>query len=97
MTISMYGLYAVLKNRGSLITGKGLDENSVLEKTNQYIEKFNKYGTHETIEKASSLALELWNIVDKPEFNNFEKVQLLDLAPVSADEAFSLIPSLRTK
>ena len=96
---SLFELYAILKDKITKKGGSEQEMNSVLSKTKQYAERFNKYGFPETTEKTSTKALDLRQILNTPQkkCTPAEKAQLLDLLPQNASEAFALIPSLRAK
>ena len=96
---SLFELYAILKDKITKKGGSEQEMNSVLSKTKQYAERFNKYGFPETTEKTSTKALDLRQILNTPQkkFTPAETAQLLDLLPQNASEAFALIPSLRAK
>ncbi|MCQ2815771.1 MAG: Rpb4 family DNA-directed RNA polymerase subunit [archaeon] len=98
MTCSYFEFYAILKDRSSQLTAIDYEKNPILYKTKEYIERFNKYGFQETSEKSSSKAVELRKILEADDkFERVEIAQIIDLLPQSADEAFSLIPSLKLK
>jgi DNA-directed RNA polymerase II subunit RPB4 len=92
-----FQLFAILKGKDSLLNESEI--NPILGQTKAYIERFNKYGVPDSNEKLSTKAYYLRNLLWKPErkLSSFEEAQLIDLLPTSADEAFSLIPSLRNK
>ena len=92
-----FQLFAILKGKESLLNESEI--NQTLGQTKAYIERFNKYGVPDSNEKLSTKAYYLRAVLWKPEKKlcSFEEAQLIDLLPTSADEAFSLIPSLRNK
>lgn len=96
---SLFELYAILKDKITKKNGTEQEMNSVLTKTKNYAERFNKYGFPETTEKTSNKALNLRSILNTAQrkFTPVEKAQLLDLLPQTAEEAFTLIPSLEKK
>lgn len=96
---SLFELYAILKDKITKKNGAEQEMNSVLTKTKNYAERFNKYGFPETAEKTSAKALNLRSILNTAQrkFTPVEKAQLLDLLPQTAEEAFALIPSLEDK
>ncbi len=92
-----FQLFAILKGKDSLLNESEI--NPILGQTKAYIERFNKYGVPDSNEKLSTKAYYLRNLLWKPErkLSSFEEAQLIDLLPTSAEEAFSLIPSLKNK
>ena len=92
-----FQLFAILKGKDSLLNESEI--NQTLGQTKAYIERFNKYGVPDSNEKLSTKAYYLRNLLWKPErkLSSFEEAQLIDLLPTSAEEAFSLIPSLKNK
>ena len=92
-----FQLFAILKGKDSLLNESEI--NPILGQTKAYIERFNKYGVPDSNEKLSTKAFYLRNLLWKPErkLSSFEEAQLIDLLPTSAEEAFSLIPSLKNK
>ena len=92
-----FQLFAILKGKDSLLNESEI--NPILGQTKAYIERFNKYGVPDSNEKLSTKAYYLRNLLWKPErkLSSFEEAQLVDLLPTSAEEAFSLIPSLKNK
>ncbi len=94
---SLFELYAILKDKITKKNGSEQEINSVLTKTKNYAERFNKYGFPETTEKTSAKALNLRAILNTAQrkFTPVEKAQLLDLLPQTAEEAKELIPSLK--
>ena len=92
-----FQLFAILKGKDSLLNESEI--NPILGQTKAYIERFNKYGVPVSNEKLSTKAYYLRNLLCKAErkLSSFEEAQLIDLLPTSAEEAFSLIPSLKNK
>ena len=73
-------------------TDFGID---VVKKTEEYLDKFNKYGISSNREE---IAYQLRRLFEsKKKINKVEQALLLDLAPSNAEEAFALIPSLKSK
>ena len=78
-------------------------DNSIWKLTKEYLETFNKYGMNlnnwkEVAYKVTQPLKEKdENGRDKTIFTDIEAALLIDLAPQEAEEAFYLIPSLRTK
>ena len=72
-------------------------ENDVVKQTNEYLNTFNRYGINTT--NSTEIPFRLRKILDyqKGVFSQVELSLLLDLAPTTAEEAFSLIPSLKKK
>ena len=92
-----FQLFAILKGKDSLLNESEI--NPILGQTKAYIERFNKYGVPDSKDKLSTKAYDLRTLLWKPEKKlcSFEEAQLIDLLPTSAEEAFSLIPSLKNK
>lgn len=88
-----------------------MNKNQVLEKTINYVRKFNRYGSGIDSNQIASKAKEINRIIPIKEqneqnnqneigeskiyFTNVEHAQIVDILPQSVDEAYSLIPSLR--
>ena len=72
-------------------------ENDVVKQTKEYLNTFNRYGINTT--NSTEIPFRLRKILDyqKGLFSQVELSLLLDLAPSNAEEAFSLIPSLKKK
>ena len=72
-------------------------ENDVVKQTKEYLNTFNRYGINTT--NSTEIPFRLRKILDyqKGVFSQVELSLLLDLAPTTAEEAFSLIPSLKKK
>ena len=70
-------------------------EIDVYKKTKEYLDKFNKYGFSQNREEVPRQLRRM--LESKKKFNNVEKALLIDLAPSHAEEAFALIPSLKSK
>lgn len=96
---SLLELYSIFKDKYTKKIFEESEINPIVAKTKQYCEMFNKYGFPETSEKISAKALEVRKTLgDKNSpFTPVEKVQLIDLLPQRAEEAFSLIPSLQER
>ena len=92
-----FSIICNFKGKDSLLNESEI--NPILGQTKAYIERFNKYGVPDSNEKLSTKAYYLRNLLWKPErkLSSFEEAQLIDLLPTSAEEAFSLIPSLKNK
>ena len=75
---------------------KLFDDIPAVKLTKDYLNTFNKYGVSE---KLASKAYNLRRIFVSPEdiFTSVEQTALVDLAPSKAEEAYSLIPTLRNK
>ena len=71
-------------------------ENEIVKMTKEHLDKFNRYGLDIQTTKENSFLLRKY-IHDKNIFTSAEQTLLMDLAPGNAEEAFSLIPSLKTK
>ena len=72
-------------------------ENDTVRQTKEYLLAFNRYGVSTT--NSSNIPFKLRKVLDydKKIFSLSELALLLDLAPSNAEEAFSLIPSLKKK
>ena len=68
-----------------------------MRQTKEYLLAFNRYGVSTT--NSSNIPFKLRKVLDydKKIFSLSELALLLDLAPSNAEEAFSLIPSLKKK
>jgi hypothetical protein len=75
---------------------KLFDDIPAVKLTKDYLDTFNRYGVSE---KLASKAYNIRRIFAGPEdiFSNVEQTALVDLAPTKAEEAYSLIPTLRNK
>ena len=75
---------------------KLFNENIVVRATKEYLNLFNKYGVCENVaNKAYNIRRIFISKDDK--FSSLEQTLLVDLVPSNAEEAFSLIPSLKKK
>ena len=92
-TCPNFQLFAIIKSNEILL--KDSETNPILRQTKAYIERFNKYGVPEMSTKATDLK-NLFNPL-KDKLAHFEEAQLIDLLPLKAEEAYSLIPSLKEK
>jgi DNA-directed RNA polymerase subunit F len=92
-TCPNFQLFAIIKSNEILL--KDSETNPILRQTKAYIERFNKYGLSEMSTKATDLK-NLFNPL-KDKLAHFEEAQLIDLLPLKAEEAYSLIPSLKEK
>ena len=72
-------------------------EHNIVKETKEYLNTFNRYGVSTT--NPTEVPFRLRKILDYDEkkFSASELVLLLDLSPTTVEEAFSLIPSLKTK
>ena len=92
-TCPNFQLFAIIKSNEILL--KDSETNPILRQTKAYIERFNKYGLSEMSTKATDLK-NLFNPL-KDKLAHFEEAQLIDLLPLKAEEAYSLIASLKEK
>ena len=84
---------------------KPLDDNNIVKATKDYVYTFNKYGFSENVTtKAYNTRRIFTNGKENDEgkaqleeFSPIEQTFLVDLVPSNAEEAFSLIPSLKKK
>ena len=92
-TCSLFELYAILQGSNA----KKIEQNEILRKTKFYAERFgfDKFGFPQ--EEISNRAFDLRKILSNDKFNTIEQTQILDILPKNADEAFTLIPSLKAK
>lgn len=74
-----------------------LNSNPVIYKTMQYVERFNKFGMVDDFNKGASKGSNLKQIIAKIGLDAEEESFLLNLLPMKAEEAFSLMPSLKEK
>ena len=75
---------------------KSFNDNFVVRTTKEYLNFFNKYGVCENVaNKAYNIRRIFISKDDK--FSSLEQTLLVDLVPSNAEEAFSLIPSLKKK
>ena len=72
---------------------KTFDDTNVVKATKDYVNAFNKYGISDNITQKAYNTRRLFT----EEFTPIEQTFLVDLVPSTVDEAFSLIPSLKTK
>ena len=70
-------------------------ENEVVKMTRDYLDKFNKYGISQNREDIPFHLRRL--LQSKKVFTKLEEALIIDIAPANAEEAFSLIPSLKSK
>jgi hypothetical protein len=70
----------------------------IVSKCTKYVERFNKFGTSDNHDSAVAKALALRQTLEKYEYlKDYERAQLINLAPHTAEEAFCLVPSLKEK
>ena len=75
---------------------KPLDDIPVDKATKEYILLFNKYGISENVANKAYNIRRIFTSGDN-KFNSYEATSLIDLVPTKAEEAFSLIPTLKKK
>ena len=75
---------------------KLFDDIPAVKLTKDYLNTFNRYGVSE---KIANKAYNIRKIFVGPDelFDNVEQTALVDLAPSTAEEAYCLIPTLKTK
>ena len=71
--------------------------NLIFSENLQYSERFNKYGISEDLDKMAQKGISIRNLLKEAKLDQFEEAMLINLLPYDAEEAFSLIPSLRDK
>ena len=75
--------------------GRKESDNEIVKITKEYLKEFNKYGLTQDY---TAIAANVRKALDSgKKFSKLEEALLIDLAPSTADEAFSLIPSLKKK
>ena len=85
-----YSPYSPLEEKGT----KDI-ENGVVKSTKDYLNEFNRYGVSQT---SSDIPVKIKNYLKAGnKFTELEMTLLMDLAPTTPEEAFYLIPSLKTK
>ena len=91
-------IYSFLINNLSGISDILPNIDQIFKKTLNYFERFNKVN-FESFEKNSQRSQEIRRILEENDLNlsSVEKSQLINLLPQKANEAFTLIPSLREK
>jgi len=72
------------------------DDKSVVRMTKEYANTFNKYGLQENNASRAFNIRKIFTTEDD-KFSKLETTLLVDLAPSTAEEAFNLIPSLKSK
>ena len=76
---------------------KIFEDNSVIKLTKDYLNTFNNYGMTENIANKAYNIRRIFMSTEEDKFTGIEQTSLVDLAPSNADEAFSLIPTLKKK
>ena len=90
---TMVQILALLKNDEQ--KGTKDIENGVVKSTKDYLNEFNRYGVSQT---SSDIPVKIKNYLKAGnKFTELEMTLLMDLAPTTPEEAFYLIPSLKTK
>ena len=72
------------------------DDNNIVKATKEFANIFNKYGFSDNIAHKAYDIRKIFKTCDD-KFTQLEQTILVDLAPSKAEEAFSLIPSLKSK
>ena len=72
------------------------DDNTIVKATKEFANMFNKYGFSDNIAHKAYDIRKIFKTCDE-KFTQLEQTILVDLAPSKAEEAFSLIPSLKQK
>ena len=96
-TCSMAELLAIFENKRNN-EKKNLDyENEVVKMTKEHLDKFNRYNINQNRIEIALILKKIFKKDNDEKFTNVEQTLLIDLAPGNAEEAFSLIPSLKSK
>ena len=90
---SMIELISLFKN-DEKNNVKTFNDNNVVKATKDYVYAFNKYGISENI---TQIAYSTRRLFADEEFTTIEQTFLVDLVPSTVEEAFALIPSLKSK
>jgi len=71
--------------------------NQIFNLNLQYAERFNKYGISEDLTKMAEKGVAIRELIGDAGLDQFEECLIINLLPLDANEAFSLIPSLKEK
>jgi hypothetical protein len=63
----------------------------------QYAERFNKYGMNDDVQKMAEKGIAIRELLGDAGLDASEETLIINLLPLDAEEAFSLIPSLKEK
>ena len=73
---------------------KPLDDNQIVKQTKEYLNIFNKYGIPENVANKAYNIRRIF-VTGEEKQTPIEQTLLVDLVPSKADEAYSLIPTLK--
>lgn len=94
---TIYELSAILREKQTKLYKSSSNMNYNFNLNLQYAERFNKYGTNDELTKMASKAMAIRDLMGDAGLSPTEESLIINLLPLDAEEAFSLIPTLKDK